>query len=470
MREHIPQLTGIDTAIILLYIAANIFIGFVTFRRRRKDIDEFILVGRKLTLPAFVASLVSTWYGGIIAVGEYVYDNGIVTWIVFGVPYYIAAIIFARYLASRVNSDTRYYTIPDRMRAIYGKEAGYISAVVTAFMTSPAAYVMMLATLYGWFFGIDYAMAIVLVLVTSIAYLFTGGFRASIRTDILQFVTMFVGFAVIIPFLFSTYGGIGFIGERVPSSHLTLFGGYSIFYILVWYFIALATLVDPNVHQRVYAAKDIRTAKYGMYWSIVFWLVFDMMTNLTGLYAKAAFPLLSESKYAYPALADAVLPIGLRGLFYVGMLATVLSTVDSFMFTSATIIGREILWRIWGNGVVSKEKQFVRIGLLVTAVVSVGVISVSSKIYLIWYSMSSVLVPALLLPLVVSYIPRFKPGRWLIESAMVIAGLVSLSWYIIGVISNSQESPVYPLGIEPMFLGLLVSGVIVLPSYRRTNA
>ena len=85
-----PDQHPIDLAIIILYIVANAAIGFFTFRRRKKGVsaaDEFLLAGRTLTLPAFVATLVSTWYGGIIAVGEYVYDNGIVTWIVFGVPY-----------------------------------------------------------------------------------------------------------------------------------------------------------------------------------------------------------------------------------------------------------------------------------------------------------------------------------------------------------------------------------------------
>src|ERR1043165_868353 len=145
-----PQLSVVDLSIIIFYIIANAVAGFVSFRKLRKktsEEEEFLLAGRTLTLPAFIATLVSTWYGGIIAVGEYSYDNGIVTWVVFGIPYYVAALIFAVILVKRVNSDRVHLSIPDRLRAVYGEKAGYLGAIATTFMTSPAAYIMMTANI-----------------------------------------------------------------------------------------------------------------------------------------------------------------------------------------------------------------------------------------------------------------------------------------------------------------------------------
>jgi SSS family solute:Na+ symporter len=101
-----PELHPVDLAILLLYLAANAALGLISIRKHRgksSEAEEYLLAGRTLTLPAFVATLVSTWYGGIIAIGEYSFDNGIVTWIVFGIPYYVAALIFALLLAKRIN-------------------------------------------------------------------------------------------------------------------------------------------------------------------------------------------------------------------------------------------------------------------------------------------------------------------------------------------------------------------------------
>ncbi|MBS1903021.1 MAG: sodium:solute symporter family protein [Bacteroidetes bacterium] len=461
----LPQLAPIDLAIIIFYVVANATVGFVSFRRfKRKKVseeEEFLLAGRTLTLPAFVATLVSTWYGGILAVGEYVYDNGIVTWIVFGIPYYVAAIIFAIILAKRVNSDRVHLSIPDRMRALYGERAGYLGAAATVFMTSPAAYIMMLATLYQWFFGFNYWLGVTIAIVTSISYLFNGGFRASIRTDILQFIVMFAGFVVIIPYAVGTYGGLSYLDAHLPATHKAPFGSFSIWYVLVWYIAALSTLTDPNVHQRVFAARSVKVARNGMLISVVFWLFFDAMTNIAGLYARSAFPHLAASKFAYPALAEAVLPMGLKGAFYAGMLATVLSTVDSFFFMSATIVGRDILWRIWGRGNEDRVKYYTRVGLVVTALISVVVISVSERIYMIWYSFASVLVPMLLFPLTLSYFPKLRPSVKAAEWSIILGGLMALAAYGIGIVRGDSINPIYVGGIEPMYVGLFFSAVPV---------
>jgi SSS family solute:Na+ symporter len=470
-----PTLHPIDLALIVLYLVANASIGFISFRKNRgksSEAEEYLLAGRTLTLPAFVATLVSTWYGGIIAIGEYSYDNGIVTWIVFGVPYYVAALIFALVLAKRVNSNRQDASIADRLRSSYGPTAGYLGAVASFFMTSPASYIIMLATLYEWFFGLNYAWGVTIAIASSIIYLFYGGFRASIRADMLQFIMMFVGFAIILPFAYSTFGGIDTVLRSVPASHTKPFGDYGLGYILIWYVAALTTLVDPNFHSRVFAARSPKVARNGILVSIGFWILFDFMTNLAGLYAKMATPALADSRFAYPTLAEAVLPIGAKGLFYVGMLSTVLSTVDSFFFTSASIFGRDILWRLSGRGE-EQVKKYIRIGLVVTALAALPIILFTTRIYNVWYSMGSVLVPVLILPLTISYLKRDLISKGSVPISMLLSGAVALAQYIFGQAHLNAAEPQYVLGIEPMYSGLIASVIVtvidVLLRLRRSS-
>ena len=90
--------------------------GTPTRRRRGRSAVEYLLAGRSLTVPVFVMTLVSTWYGGILGVGEFTYSVGIATWVMQGVPYYIFAILFAFLLAGRIRSSGG-ATIPDRFAA-----------------------------------------------------------------------------------------------------------------------------------------------------------------------------------------------------------------------------------------------------------------------------------------------------------------------------------------------------------------
>ena len=113
------HLSVIDWSVIVVYFASVVFVGFRASRKARSHLDEYLVAGRSITLPVFVATLVSTWYGGILGVGEFSYRYGISNWFIFGVPYYLFAIIFAVFLAPRVH-DAKLHTIPDKLRETFG--------------------------------------------------------------------------------------------------------------------------------------------------------------------------------------------------------------------------------------------------------------------------------------------------------------------------------------------------------------
>ena len=144
-------------------------------------------------------------------------------------------------------------------------------------------------------------------------YLLAGGFRSDVQTDVLEFILMFLGFGIIIPFACQPVRRMG-VSPAAPSrSHLTWHGGNSLQFVVVWFFIALWTLVDPSFHQRCYAAKSGAVAQRGILWSILFWIVFDAMTATAGLYARAILPDARQPVMAYPLLAEAILPSAAKG-------------------------------------------------------------------------------------------------------------------------------------------------------------
>ncbi|MEP7027798.1 MAG: hypothetical protein ABI960_04310, partial [Candidatus Eisenbacteria bacterium] len=83
------RFAGSDVALLVLYGAFLVYVTARIFGPHRRDVGEYLVASRAVTLPGFVATLVSTWYGGILAVGEYSYRYGVSNWLVFGVPYYL---------------------------------------------------------------------------------------------------------------------------------------------------------------------------------------------------------------------------------------------------------------------------------------------------------------------------------------------------------------------------------------------
>ena len=141
-----------DLAIIGIYFVVVIAIGLRT-RRGSEDIAEYLLAGRSLTVPLFVMTLVSTWYGGILGVGEFSWRYGISNWFIQGVPYYVFAALFAFFLAPKIR-ESNLVTIPDRLLQVYGRKTALLGAFLTFLLTTPAPYILMLAVLLqlvtGW--------------------------------------------------------------------------------------------------------------------------------------------------------------------------------------------------------------------------------------------------------------------------------------------------------------------------------
>ncbi|HRP01478.1 MAG TPA: sodium:solute symporter family protein [Candidatus Kapabacteria bacterium] len=440
----------IDIIVIAVYFLAMVIIGlYVSKKTSGTKKDDFLLAGRKLSLPLFVASLVATWYGSILGVGEFVYNSGVVAWISFGLPYYIAAALFGGFLAGKIR-DMGFSSIPEQLEYYYGRKAGIISAIIILLITIPSAYILMLGVIIQLFSGWELWISIIFGTILSLVYLFTGGFRADIYTNSAQFILMFVGFILL--FIFS-YHHFGFVDEnlaRLPSKHLSPLGGLSWQYVLSWYIIAFQTFVDPSFHQRCAAARSPKIARNGVFISILFWALFDFLTLSAGLYAKARLPEI-EPMMAFPLLGELVLPPFVKGIFVVSMLATIMSTLNSYSFISGVTIGRDLLHKYLKGS----EEFKIRIGLLISSIMAIILaISIPSAVDLI-YKTSSIAIPGLIIPLTLTYF-----NSKLLNSKDSITILISTT--IIALIFSIYKNDLIKVGFdfEPMFPAIIFAGIL----------
>ena len=312
----------------------------------------------------------------------------------------------------------------------------------------------MSSNLISLLFGIEIIPALIISLLLSIAYLIQGGFRSNVYVDVFQFFVMFVGFILIVIFSGMKFGTIDFLTVSVPETHLQVTGGMSPAFIIVWFLIALWTFADPGFHQRCYAAKSGNIAKWGIIISIFFWALFDFLTTSTGLFAKAVIPELSNPVLAFPLFAEKVLPAGVKGIFYAALFATILSTQISFLFLSGTTIGRDFVFKFSKYKDESKLKRYTITGLIISGVVAILLAYFIPSVIEIWYTIGSLFIPGIILPVVSAYYPKLKVSSNYIFAEMIIAFLSSTVWYLI----RSEFATIPFLSeIEPMLVGLFFS-------------
>lgn len=455
------SLSPLDLLAPVVFAAGLLALGFWK-SRRKSDTEEFLLMGRRLTAPAFVMSLVTSWYGGILGVSEYAYRFGLSNWFVFGLPYYLHALIFALVLARRARR-TQAMSIPDTLLAAYGPAAGQIGALIIFVVTMPAAYLLMLGKMTAWMFGWSYPAALLAGALFSTIYIYAGGLRSVVRTDLAQFAVMYGGFAVMVSVLFFDYGGLSFLRAHVPAELFTPTGGQTFWAVFVWYLIASTTLIEPLFYERVYAAKSERFVRPGIVVAILFWALFDFMTTATGLYARALLGELGDPAFAFPELARRVLPAGLFGLFLAALLATIMSTIDSYTFLAAGALGRDVLWKKFAPQRPERVPVFVRWGLLLTTLCAFVLALVSESIVSLWHGLGSIAAPALVVPVLAAFSSRFAFHRRFVVPAMLTAGGIALVWRVAPVLVGGD----YFFGIEPIYVGLTVSLLFYLAGLRR---
>ncbi|MHC1737452.1 MAG: sodium:solute symporter [Ignavibacteriaceae bacterium] len=434
-----------DVLVIGIFAVLTVLIGLLSGRKSSNKTDNFLLAGRNVGLFTFVLINVSTWYGGILGVGEFSYRYGLLAWFTQGLPYYLFAILFALFFVKKIRS-AQLFTIPEKIFLEYGRGAGMWAAILVFILVTPAPYLLMIGGIIDLVFQTGMLPALIIGAVISTVYLFRGGFRANVWVDSFLFFVMFGGFIVTLGVLIFNFGGISFLKDNLPVEHLTLTGDASPFFIIVWFLIASWTFADPGFHQRTYSAVSERTARRGIIISVFLWALFDFLTNGIGLYSRALLPGLENPVLSYPLLAEKVLSGGLKGLFYAAMFATIISTLNSFLFLSATTISMDFVRKIspsFANGDIRKMTGY---GLVITSILSVILAYAVPSVITMWYTIGSVCIPSLLILIITAYYPKLRIRKeWLLGES-ILAAVVSFLWLVFG-----MEG-------EPMLIGL---GVVI---------
>ncbi len=456
LYSSLSLLDGIVFFAILALTVASVWWGGRVAKRAGGDENsplELLLMGRRLTLPLFVTSLVATWYGGIFGVTALTFERGVFNFVTQGAFWYGTYIFFAVFLVSRV----RMYDatgLADLSGKMFGSRARQLTAVLAFANLLPIGYVAGLGHFLGPLLGIGWWHAALIGLLLLYCYGLWGGLRAVVYPDFIQCIVMVISVWTIVLFCWAHYGGYEFLQANVPTAHWDPSGGNDWGALFIWGAIALGTLVDPNFHQRVQAAKDLKTAKRGLYIATGIWIIFDIATTLGGLYARAVLPnALPEQSYLLLGLQE--LPSGFRGLFLAGILATILSTLDSYLFTAGAALTADLLKK--------QGKWWLKGGMIFCGIVAWLIAPLfGGSIVLVWKTLggmiSACLLPALLWGL-------WRPGKLSEKGFLssVVPGIVGMTLF-------SIANKYWPIPFDEFYAGLTFSIIGLVYSLTRSTS
>ena len=286
-----------------------------------------------------VATLVATWYGDIFGVTQIAFERGIYMFLTQGVCWYVAYIAFALLLAKRLRRSQA-LSLGHLILTRFGPRSAMLVNVLSVVALLPVATALGAGAFIRVLTGLPLLPSMLVMLTLAGLCAHWAGFRGVVLSDAVQCVTMCLAVALVVLFSWIQHGGIAFLRLHLPNTHLQATGGGSWQAIGVWIWLAMAaTFISPAFYQRCLAARDEKSAQHGVLIASLVWMLFDLCTLTGALYARAILPE-ADSLLGYLQYSLSLLPVGFRGFFLAGLLATILSTLRLFSFPRHRYRGR----------------------------------------------------------------------------------------------------------------------------------
>ena len=375
----------IDILVLLAYLAGVTALGFFSIRKV-KLVSDFIMPRRfgkwMLLMHAFGSG---THSDQAVAVASKTYTSGLsgiwYQWLyLFGTPFY--------WLIAPVLRRFRALTTADIFELRYNRSVATLYAIISIAMMITTIGLMLKgsgAVIAGASGGaISSNTAIVLMTVLFVAYGTAGGLGAAILTDFVQGILTIIFSFILLPSVLMAVGGMAGLRESISDPHMFSLAapeGIGVFYITIISINALVGIVtQPHILANCAAGRTEREGQFGfMAGSLTkrFCTVAWCLTGLAGVAYYAGREI--HPDHLYGLLANEFLPVllpGALGLFIATLLASVMSSCDSFMIAASALFTRNVYKPVLPG---KSDRHY----LVAARVASVGVVALG-VLYAYW--------------------------------------------------------------------------------------
>ncbi|TAH39757.1 MAG: sodium:solute symporter family protein [Planctomycetota bacterium] len=440
----------------IAYLGGMLAVGALVARRVRNFADFFV-AGHRMTTPILVCTLVSTYYGLDVTLGtsETSFLEGMAAFWTYSAPFYLAYAGVALLVAPRLKR-LPVQSLPEAMGHFYGPGTRVAAACASFVYSAPVLAVTGMGLLGELLLGWEPWMGASVGAGVALAYTLMGGLWADAITDTFQFALMCVSVAVAAAAAMLEVGTHHEIGQRLGPGTLSLAGGLSPSDILIYGAVAMTPMVEPAFYQRIFAAGSARQIRNALLIGTVLWMAFDWLVVYLGLVGRdmvrsGALPADTDASVALFHVAGALLPAGMMGLFIAGILATAMSTIDSYTLIAAGNVVYDAYPSLARKPLTDRQLLFwTRTGCVLALAASVFLGLRFARLRDAWIFMSTALLSTVFVPMLAAlfFLKRPSPaaGRLSAWTGLLAAFGLFLAFELLGVEDREEETLVLRSG------------------------
>jgi SSS family solute:Na+ symporter len=344
----------IDWIVLLFYFAFIIYRG-IGYAKKHTNAEDYFLASRSLTWPLIGLSLYASNISSssLIGMAASGYETGfsvfsyewmaavvLIIFSIFFLPFYLRSKIYTlpEFLEKRFDSRSRYYFSALTVLTNIG--------VDTAATLYAGALVVRLI-----FPSVELWQTILILAIFSGLYTIAGGLKAVVYTDAIQAVLLILGSVLLTVLAFVKIGSWEAVKAVTPAQHFHIIqplddsflpwpGLFSGVFLLGFYFWA----TNQFIVQRALGAKNLRHGQWGSLFAGFLKVSTPLFIMIVpGLMARVLYPGIEKANYVFPMLMFDLLPTGLLGLVLAGLIAAMMSSIDSALNSASTLVTMDFI-------------------------------------------------------------------------------------------------------------------------------
>ena len=481
-------MSSLDVLVLFVYIVGVTLFG-ATFYRKAGSTEGFTAAGRNLPGWAVGLSIFGTYLSSIsfLALPGKAYTSN---WnaFVFSLSLPIAAWAASKWFAPlyRSTSDISAYAYLERRFGYWARAYAMIFYLLTQLARmGTILYLVALALqgLTGW--NIQLVIIVAGVLVTF--YTMVGGIEAVIWTDVVQAIILSIGAVVsAIVLVAGIPGGFSALLSVAEPLHKFSFGSFApdlitpTFWVVFIYGIIINLQnfgIDQSYIQRYQTARSLEDARQSLWVGALTYVPVSALFLFIGTALYAFYQLnphlLSQGisgDRVFPYFIVNQLPAGLTGLLIASLSAAAMSSVDTSINSSATILLTDVYKRVVNPGASeATQMRFLRIVTFVLGVAGTGtallMISIKSALD-VWWNLAGIFSGGMLGLFLLGAISRRAAAPQ--AGIAMVAGLLTITWASVSRNWSSFNNVLHPF--MTAVIGTLVIFIVGVAFSRRNQA
>jgi len=337
-------------------------------------------IGDGFSTATLVTTIVATWIGGEFFFGIIYesYNKGLnFIW-----PSVLSDILWPLIVgllfAPRMGEFLGKVSIAEAMGDLFGKHVRLVTAIAGCIgvIGIISMQLKVAGVLFENAFNIPNIYGVIFSGIIITFYSFWGGIKSVTFTDIVQFFTFGVVIPALVYFLFYSFENTELIITTLTKNQLFDYkkvfdlSSSSTYYTFFLFLYFIIPSFNPAIFQRIAMAKNIKQVQHSFVIAAIICFLLSCCISWIAVLILSVHPNLSEGDIFKTILSDSGWIIGFKGLILSGIMAMVMSTIDSYINSSAILLIHDVR-TVLGLGVIRNELFTTRICALVIGCLAV---------------------------------------------------------------------------------------------------